>query len=79
MFCYPYTFEPVLTFFSLKDLPSQDVAGVRSAINAALNNISMPELASKVVFLASDGVCPIELSPGRSSRGSHGTCQEVLN
>ena len=55
MFCYPDTFEPVLTFFSLKDLPSQDVTGVRCAINAALNNISMPELASKVVFLASDG------------------------
>ena len=53
MFCYPDTFEPVLKFLSLKDLPSQDADGIKSAINAAFN-ISMPELAS-MVFLASHG------------------------
>ena len=55
MFCDPDTFEPVLTFLSLKDLPSQDADGIKIATNAAFNDISMPELASKVVFLASDG------------------------
>ena len=55
MFCNPDTFEPVLTFLSLKDLPSQDADGINSAVNAAFNDISMPELASKVVFLATDG------------------------
>ena len=55
MFCDPDTFEPILTFLSLKDLPSQDADGIKSAINAAFNDISMSKLASKVVFLASDG------------------------
>ena len=32
-----------------------DADNIRSAINAAFNDIFMPELASKVVFLASDG------------------------
>ena len=53
MLCHPDTFEPVLIFLSLKDLPSQDADGINSAINAAFNDFSMPELASKVVFLAS--------------------------
>ena len=48
------TFEPVLTFLSLRDLPSQGADGIKSAINAAFHDISMPELASKVIFLASD-------------------------
>ena len=48
------SFEPVLTFLSLKDLPSQGADGIKSAINAAFHDISMSELASKVIFLASD-------------------------
>ena len=55
MFCKSDTFEPVITFLSLKDLPSQDADSIKSAINAAFNDISMPEFASKVVFLANDG------------------------
>ena len=55
MFCDPDTFEPVLTFLSLKDLPSQDTDGIKSAIDAAFNDISMPELGKKIVLLASDG------------------------
>ena len=51
MFRNPDTFEPALTFLSLKDLPSQDADNIKSA---AFNDISMPELATKVVFLASD-------------------------
>ena len=56
MFCDPDTFEPVLTFLSLKDLQSQDADGIKRAIDAAFNDISMPDLGKKVVFLyASDG------------------------
>ena len=55
MFCDPDTFQPLLKFLSLKDLPSQDVDGIKSAIIAAFNDIYMPELASKVVFVTSDG------------------------
>ena len=53
MLCHPDNFEPVLIFLSLKDLPSQDADGIDCAINAAFNDFSVPELASKVVFLAS--------------------------
>ena len=56
MFCDPDPFELVLTFLSLKDLPSQDAEGIKSAINAEFYGISMPELASKVALFASDGV-----------------------
>ena len=56
MFCKSDLFEPVITFLSLKDLPSQDADSIKSALNAAFNDISMPELASKVVLFASDGV-----------------------
>ena len=60
MFCDPDTFEPVLTFLSLEDLPSQDADGIKNTINAAFNDISMPEFlviseSSMLVFLASDG------------------------
>ena len=37
MFCYLDTFEPVLAILSLKDLPSQEADGIKSAINAAFN------------------------------------------
>ena len=59
MFCKSDTFEPVITFLSLKDLPNQDADSIKSALSAAFNDISMRELASKVVFLASDGVSVI--------------------
>ena len=38
MFCDPDTFEPLLKFLSLKDLPSQDADGIKSAIIAAFND-----------------------------------------
>ena len=37
MFCNLDTFEPVLAILSLKDLPSQEADGIKSAINAAFN------------------------------------------
>ena len=55
MFADPETLEPVLTFLSLKDLPSQDATGIMSAITSAFADISLPELREKMVFLASDG------------------------
>ena len=54
MFCDPDTFEPVLTFLSLKDLPSQDADGIRSAIDATFNDILIPELGKKIVVLGQD-------------------------
>ena len=51
----PETLEPVLTFLSLKDLPSQDATGIMSAITSAFADIGLPELREKMVFLASDG------------------------
>ena len=60
MFCDPDTFKPVLTFLSFKDLPNQDADGIKSATNATFNDISMPELASKIVFLASDSASAIK-------------------
>ena len=38
MFSDPDTFEPLLKFLSLKDLPSQDADGIKSAIIAAFND-----------------------------------------
>ena len=48
MFCNPDTFEPVVTFLSLKGLLSQDANGIKSANDAAFNDISMPELGKKI-------------------------------
>ena len=56
LFADPDNFPPKLTFLSLKDLPSQDVNGIMSAIIEAFNNVHMPFLKDKLVYLASDGV-----------------------
>ena len=48
-------FEPTLSFIALKDVPSQDADGIKSAILQAFKDIGMPELKDKIVFLASDG------------------------
>lgn len=54
MFCDPDMLEPVLSFLSSKDLPNLGVDGIKSAIDAAFNDISMPHLANKIVFHVSD-------------------------
>ena len=46
---------PKLTFLSLKDLPGQDANGIMSAIIEAFNDVQMPFLKDKLVYLASDG------------------------
>lgn len=56
LFYDPDTFEPVLSFLSSKDLPNLGIDGTKSAIDAAFNEISMPQLANKIVFLVSDVV-----------------------
>ncbi|XP_066928483.1 zinc finger protein 862-like [Clytia hemisphaerica] len=48
-------FEPTLSFIALKDVPSQDAAGIKSALTKAFDDVGMPELKDKIVFLASDG------------------------
>ena len=55
LFADPDNFQPKLTFLSLKDLPSQDVNGIMSAIIEAFNDVQMPFLKDKLVNLASDG------------------------
>lgn len=54
MFCDPDMLEPVLSFLSSKDLPNLGVDGIKSATDAAFNDISMPQLANKIVFHVSD-------------------------
>ena len=53
LFADPDNFQPKLTFLSLKDLPSQDVNGIMSAIIEAFNDV--PLLKDKLVYLATDG------------------------
>ena len=55
LFADPDNFQPKLTFLSLKDLPSQDANGIMSAIIEAFNDVQMPFLKDKLVYLASDG------------------------
>ena len=43
-----------LSFIALKDVPSQDADGIKSAIMKAFDDIGMPELKDRMVFLASD-------------------------
>ena len=45
-FCHPDTLEPVLTIYSLKDLPNQGADGIKSTTGAAFNDISMQQLAN---------------------------------
>ena len=55
MFVEPFEFEATLSFIVLKDIPSQDADGIKSAITKAFNDIGMPELKDRIVFLASNG------------------------
>ena len=55
LFADPDNFQPKLTFLSLKDLPSQDANGIMPAIIEAFNDVQMPFLKDKLVYLASDG------------------------
>ena len=43
-----------LSFIALKDVPSQDADGIKSAIMKAFDDIGMPELKDRMVFLASN-------------------------
>ena len=56
LFADPDHFQPKLTFLSLKDLPSQDANRIISAIIESFNDVQMPFLKDKLVYLASDGV-----------------------
>ena len=51
----PFEFKPTLSFIALKDIPSQDADGIKSVIMKAFDDIGMPELKDKMVFLASVG------------------------
>ena len=51
----PFKFKPTLSFIALKDIPSQDADGIKSVIMKAFDDIGMPELKDKMVFLASVG------------------------
>ena len=55
LFVEPFEFEPNLSFIALKDIPSQDADGIKSAIMKAFDDIGMPELKDRMVLLASDG------------------------
>ena len=55
MFVEPFEFEPTFFFIALKDVPSQDVDGIKSAIMKPFDDIGMPELKNRMVYLASDG------------------------
>ena len=55
LFVDPDTFKPNVTFFSLKDVPSQDAEGIHRAIKAAFKDAGLEHLLKKVVFLGSDG------------------------
>ena len=54
LFVEPFEFEPTLSFIALKDVPSQDADGIKSAIMKAFDDIGMPELKDRMVFLAND-------------------------
>ena len=47
LFVDPDTFEPSLTFFSLKDVPSQDAEGIEIAIRIAFIENDLPHLIDK--------------------------------
>ena len=63
LFVEPFEFKPTLSFIALKDVPSQDAGGIKSAIMKAFDDIGMPELKDRMVFLASNDTsvkCGIE-------------------
>ena len=51
----PESFQPTLSFLSLKSLTSQDAEGLFQAIKNALEEKGLSELWEKLVFLCSDG------------------------
>ena len=55
MFVEAFEFKPTLSFIALKDVPSQDADGIKSAIMKAFDDIDMPQLKDRMVFLVSDG------------------------
>ena len=55
MFVEAFEFKLTLSFIALKDVPSQDADGIKSAIMKASDNIDMPQLKDRMVFLVSDG------------------------
>ena len=54
LFVEPFEFEPTLSFIAFKDVSSEDADGIKSAIMKAFDDIGMPELKDRMVFLASD-------------------------
>ena len=55
LFVEPFEFEPTLSFIALKDVPSQDADGIKSAIMKAFDDTDMPELKDRMVLSARDG------------------------
>ena len=55
LFVDPDTFSPTISFFSLRNVPSQDAKGVYCAITKAFSDEGMEYLLQRTVFLASDG------------------------
>ena len=55
LFVEPFEFEPTLSFIALKDVPSQDADGIKSAIMKAFDDTDTPELKDRMVLSASDG------------------------
>ena len=55
LFVEPFVFKPTISFAALKDVPSQDADEIKSTTMKAFDDISMPELKDRKVFLASDG------------------------
>ena len=49
------TFHPTTSFFSLRDLPSQDAEAIFSAIKKAFANERLEHILRNIVFSASDG------------------------
>ena len=54
VFADPETFHPTISFFSLRDPPSQDAEGIFSAIKKAFPDEGLEHLLRNIVFLASD-------------------------
>ena len=50
LFVDPDTFEPTMSFFSLKDVPSQDATGLETSIRAAFDENGLPNLMDRMVF-----------------------------
>ena len=55
LFADSETFHPTISFFSLRDPPSQDAEGIFSGIKKAFTDEGLEHLLRNIVFLASDG------------------------